>query len=619
MDDEKKEMPGGAVRRRLAVAVIVVFIFVNEKIAMGIIWLGVILAGTSEQDAQKPEASTKQAEKKADPGFILTDLPQWGKLSVPSEGFDPKEQYVLLTFGLQGFYQTSSGAPAWNLLLPEKILEAQLIKRGRDGGGPELVTDKVKLFWEVRPQTELASSQTGNGEKVSRRGEMTLNADQTAFTVALPLSARQTDGLLNPYPVVTVTAQDAESGMLLAQSTAVLALSPGFGCGHCHADGKEAILEVHDRHNGTDFVQQAKKGQTVDCRSCHNGLTFQYGESAAGSNLGVSAALHGWHAQYLAGRGADACLSCHIGLGRSPDEPDSAARPLMLRDVHLERGLSCVSCHGFMEDHSLALLKAEEKAGQVLAGPAMQRLQPRSAKTAEDIKSRLPWSQEPSCAGCHDFNKKPDYTTASSFNHWTEDETGLFGRSSDEMGQVRCAGCHGAPHAVYPALNPLSRDRDNLPPLQYQEHARAMGAAGNCAVCHGEPMDDSAHHPLVERSRTSVTVPAGAVLTLPQVRVSHEAHKHIDCATCHHTGKEDGKPLACASSGCHDGISDAKTKDGGADPKYFRQAFHGPANENGGTSCFHCHSTYRQEGKPAGPTACKDCHTAPSPRWRTAN
>lgn len=50
------------------------------------------------------------------------------------------------------------------------------------------------------------------------------------------MSAVNADGVLNPYPVITLRAKDEKTGKLLAESAAVLAVSPGFGCAQCHAN-----------------------------------------------------------------------------------------------------------------------------------------------------------------------------------------------------------------------------------------------------------------------------------------------------------------------------------------------------------------------------------------------
>ena len=184
---------------------------------------------------------------------------------------------------------------------------------------------------------------------------------------------------------------------------------------------------------------------------------------------------------------------------------------MFARDFHVDRGLTCVSCHGFLENHALALLKAEHDAGREQAAKAMAGIAPRET-SAKAIKPRMSWSQQPDCASCHDFSEKPDPRTASAFNAWTdktEGTGGLFGNRKDDMLMVRCIACHGAPHALYKARNPLAEDLDNIPPLQYQQQAAPLGAYGNCAACHGEPKDFSAHHPPVARPSTEVHTPPG--------------------------------------------------------------------------------------------------------------
>lgn len=556
----------------------------------------------------------------ADPGYILENLPPEGSLAAPVPPFAPEQNLVLVGFGLQGMYQTTDNTAAWTLSTPGPVLAAQVIKRGP---GPQIVTSGIRLAWEREPET-------GTPDKEALRGEMLPDADGLSFAAAIPVSARQADGRINPYPLITLIATDADSGAELARSAAVLAVSPGYGCAHCHADNGKAILEVHDRHQKTTLQDMAAKGP-VDCRTCHGPADGPPGsppqdspdgspggspDNASGKDadhsgrvagLSVSAAIHGWHAPYLADRAGDACLSCHIGLGRSPEDSASRPRPLFARSMHIERGLSCVNCHGVMENHALALLTAENSAPDSPAAAAMARITPRPPVKDGKITPRLPWKQQPDCTGCHDFARKPRLETASGFNHWTDDAAGLFSRRLENMGVLRCPACHGAPHALYPARNPLGGDRDNLAPLQYQELPRPLGAVGNCALCHNEPMDYSAHHDLVERSRTVIHLPAGVEPVLPVVRFSHQAHDREDCRTCHHTGREDGVSLLCTSAGCHD---QPKAATDGADPLFFRNAFHG-----GHPSCLACHTTNQDKGLPAGPTDCKACHAAPSPRW----
>lgn len=577
-------------------------------LALFLIWLGWVLFSTSpiEGKAEKPPLP---GVAQSDPGTVLDNLPAKGSLTTPNMPFTASQEYVLTGAGLQGFYQTSAPNDVWTLSYPEPQLNAQVIKRGPPV--PEIVTQGVDVTWELGPQAGLTKDSTTRQRRMNA-------VEDSFFAASIPVSAVNADGVLNPYPVITLRAKDEKTGKLLAESAAVLAVSPGFGCAQCHANAGTAILEVHDRHQSTRFMEQHAKGEVIACRSCHVGLKDgKAGEGKSGPELSVSAAIHGWHATYLADRGADACKTCHVDLGRTGDDPKDAPRRLFARDFHVDRGLSCVRCHGFMEDHSLALLKAEQEAGLPQAAKLMSGITAREVPL-DKIKGRLPWVQEPDCTSCHNFSEKPNLLTASAFNKWTprsEGLSGLFSRRRDDMLMVRCIVCHGAPHAVYPARNPLADNLDNLPPLQYQQQAATLGSYGNCALCHGQPMDFSAHHPLVQWSEREIHVPSGARQTMPPARFSHQAHTPlINCTTCHHTGYVDGKSLLCTSSGCHDGLTATLRTDKNAKPTlnpfYFYNAFHGPY-----PSCVACHTESLAAGKPAGPTDCKACHQAPSPLW----
>lgn len=539
-----------------------------------------------------------------EPGYIMTSLPELGGISAPSPDFDGHSEYVLTAFGLQGLYQESPVNMPWRLDMPKKRFEAQLIRRGPT---PEPVTGGVKLGWKLD-----AASNAGNGTIIfaSASGDMLPDEESRSFSAEIDAVVHlENPKEFNPYPVLTVRAEDASTGRVLAESAAVLSMSPGFGCGHCHADPDYGILELHDKRNGTNLKNMAQQDEeTVYCKSCHMDTSFEDGKYESGAIPCFSAAIHGWHAPYLREREADACLTCHIGLARPKNEKGTRPQAMFMRDIHLVRGLNCVNCHGYMEDHAIALLRAEQEGGMPLAGRNIKRVEPRGAKNVDEVKPRIAWMQEPDCTGCHDFENKPEIYGASAFNKWTEDAGGadLFSRRTDFSGAVRCTSCHGAPHATYPAKNPVSEDRDNIQPLQYQGHARVLGAVDNCAVCHTQSMDFSIHHPLVEREYVQIHVPDNTVLMMPPVKFAHESHTPlIDCATCHHTGAQS----KCVSSGCHD-IADEENAQGAEGYRYFRQAFHGRDK-----SCEACHTSRQEQGLPAGPVGCQDCHLEPSRLW----
>ncbi len=600
-------------RRALAVWLVALILFL---ICLG--W--VVLSGSSPLERAVPTVAgqTSSTAPVMEMVSVLDDLPAPGAVRPPGLAFS--EDYVLAGAGLQGFYQTSAPDDVWTFSYPDPLLDVQLVRRGPPF--PEIVVGDVRVSWELDPKTGLTGGAT------ARKGIMKPLED-AGFRAAIPVSAMRTDGVFDPYPVVRLRAEDGQ-GRILAESAAVLAVSPGFGCALCHANAGTAILEAHDRHQATELMRRHGRGEVIDCRSCHGGPLAAAGEGSGSGKAGpeeptdgkntalnLSAAVHGWHAPYLLDREADACETCHVDRGRT--KADDTPKSLFARDFHRDRGLSCVRCHGFMEDHSLALLKAELKAGREVAS-SMAAI-PARAVPLDLIEPRLPWVQEPDCTSCHNFSEKPNLLTASAFNKWTpaeEGENGLFSRRRDDMLMARCIICHGAPHAVYPASNPLVPELDDLQPLQYQQQAATLGAYGNCALCHGQSMDFSAHHPLVTWSKREIVPPPGAAMSMPAARFSHAAHTPVvNCTVCHHTGYEDGKSLLCTASGCHDDASPtepfaAGEEKGGSrsDPQYFRRAFHG-----GWPSCLACHTQALAEGRPAGPTACKACHQAPSSRW----
>ncbi|WP_147819831.1 multiheme c-type cytochrome [Salidesulfovibrio onnuriiensis] len=380
--------------------------------------------------------------------------------------FDAQEsEYVLLAWARQGM-RLVSDTDRWILPPPGSTLRAQLFRRD---SAPEAISDGVEISFEA---LDPLPPKGMNG--VLKYGE------QGYFEASgIPVLPYETGGGYNPVPVFKVTARDAESNEVLAETLAVLPASTRMGCMNCHGaqwrDERNGagisesvagdVLAVHDRRNRTDLAARAASGAPVNCRSCH---------AQDSGGLELSAALHGFHAAYLSGRESDACALCH---------------PLDLqRDPHKDAGITCVNCHGTMENHALSLLKAETGAGRDAAVQTMARISPRDM-TLEDIEPRKAWKQQPDCLTCHEEFAAPGTDTAA--NIWVEDAAGLYAEGKGDMGAVLCASCHGSPHATYPAM----AERDNLQPLQYTGEAQVMGASGSCTVCHIDEMEDAAHHP----------------------------------------------------------------------------------------------------------------------------
>ncbi len=552
--------------------------------------LGIFAAGGLERPAR---TTGETPAAKAPAASAAAPSPYMPVTSIPPFDAD-RADYILLAWSTQGMQMVTDAEPRWTMLPPEAALRAQLVRRGP---GPAPVTEGVRITWRVEREHA-----TLEGAPVSgAAGEMKLEQGGSTFAAdGIGIMPYRASGGFNAYPTVTVEAHDDE-GRLLARTAAVLPVSTEVGCRNCHGgawkrDGlagispatADDVLTVHDRINGTDLVAQAAKAP-VECRSCHSGAP----EAPAPS---LSAALHGWHANYMTDGGAETCASCH------PSSPQGATR--FMRGLHKAKALDCTRCHGAMEDHALSLLRWEEKAGRKSAARLARELKPRAVSAVHDINPRAPWAMEPDCTGCHDFAQKPATATASAFNKWTASEKDRFSARADDMGNLRCPTSHGAAHAEYPAENPFGRDLDNMPPIQYQQHAKVMGGGNNCSVCHREPlpMEASAHHPVVIRKTIPITLPAGTVLTKPAVLFPHDTHGSMDCGTCHHKGYQEGKQT-CATKGCHDRPR-PDTIEGLGEVGYFRNAFHG--KERG---CMTCHLALREKGKAAGPVGCRDCHT----------
>jgi hypothetical protein len=80
--------------------------------------------------------------------------------------------------------------------------------------------------------------------------------------------------------------------------------------------------------------------------------------------------------------------------------------------------------------------------------------------------TRLPWVNEPKCAGCHVADGVDTGVT-------------LY-RNAMGHGNLYCAACHGSPHAMIPSL----QAKDNYQSLQYQGSTGTVKSMGSCGVCH---------------------------------------------------------------------------------------------------------------------------------------
>ncbi|HCC55518.1 MAG TPA: cytochrome C [Desulfobulbaceae bacterium] len=424
--------------------------------------------------------------------------------------FDPeKDSYVLLAWNNLGMHSISDTDGSFSLMPPANDLFAQLIRRGPI---PEVVTRGVVISFRVAPGFEKPARQVKfwkapslfginlpdniglSGQGLS--GTMILKKNDKSFVAEkVPVVPYPAQGGYQPYPTFTIEARDKATNAILATTRMVAPVATEMGCRTCHggewrkevagisAATAQDILSTHDRRSKTNFVALAQAGKPVLCQSCHPDQML----NAPGKVelLNLSASMHGFHANFLDGRGAEACAFCH------PSNPQGATR--FFRGVHHEAGLDCTNCHGALEDHALALLLAEKNAGKPGAARLMQHLKPRIATGLAGIKPRTPWLQQPDCLTCHVNFAPPEADSA--FGVWTTSGDDLYRNRHDDSGSIHCAACHNSPHAEYPAINPYEKERDNFGPRQYQGNPYPLGANRNCKVCHTIDMDTDLHHP----------------------------------------------------------------------------------------------------------------------------
>ncbi len=435
------------------------------------------------------------------------------KISVAPPSFDQATaQYVLLAWSDKGMHGITANDRYWSFQPPDSSIYAQLILRGET---PEIVTEGVTIAYTVEKDHATPASQvefwrfsnalTGStipadtglsGNTLD--GQMQFDDNLMAYNAEhLPVVPYKNDGSFNPYPLFRLEARAEDTGELLAQTTLVAPVSTEMGCNNCHGNARQidnragisdhtakSILAVHDRISKTDLLASARQGQPLLCQACHPGNLPNVENNT--EHLSLSAAMHGFHANYLGDLGDDACGACH------PSSPNGTTHGF--RGIHREIELTCTSCHLSLQDHALSLLAAEKQAGKTLrAQVLMKHLTSESVDTHDRIAPRIAWTHQPDCLNCHvDF--EPPETDQVEYNTWTENADQLYSRRTDDTG-LMCMACHGATHAIYPAKNPYGEDLDNLQPLQYQGTPYPIGSDGECRVCHTIDMEDEIHHP----------------------------------------------------------------------------------------------------------------------------
>ncbi len=330
--------------------------------------------------------------------------------------------------------------------------------------------------------------------------KLTFNTTQKWWEAeGIPLTPYNDDGSKSYYPLVKVTAKDAQ-GTILAEAKVVLPISDEMDCKRCHAshspalkakpssgwvnntdpekDFKLNILKLHDEkfpnavkdnfaslqtkgynYSKTGLEATVNSGTPILCASCHQSNALP-GTGVAGVKP-LTQAIHGLHATVNdpitnlsmdSSQNRNSCYACH------PGEATKCLRGAMgdLNDSSGNSKIQCQSCHGTIG-----------KVGS---------------------NARKGWFDEPNCQACHHDGAAETTAvhTNGTLKSWadkrfaTNANTPMAGvslyRFSKGHGNLQCEACHGSTHAIYPA-----HTADNLLAKGVQGHT---GFIGECSACH---------------------------------------------------------------------------------------------------------------------------------------
>lgn len=459
----------------------------------------------------------------------------------------PAQGYKLFANNDLGMHCVDADFSIFSILPPFNVVNAQVI--GQDAAGHPFIlgqtqatlnytpiadstgsinsTSKEKTnFWTYANTLFGASLAPGQGltglympadAGLPAQTEFAWNNSLGLFSAAgIPIYPRDDANHANRYPLMRVSAKDAQSNPLAATDV-VLPVSEETTCSACHSTGgsgasrggiswannankelesRENVLRLHDFVTGTSL----DASKPVLCASCHYSAALDLAGTGPNSTQQphntMSRAMHSFHADkmrhpdssplsdipLLAGTptpspSEQACYKCH------PGESTKCLRGAM------SNVLACQNCHGNMSavggDHNLA-------SGGSLDG-------------TNDGQPRRPWKDLPRCQSCHTGDVLthaagsnpsllssdqvrlllaylPSDPAASplkvSSSRFAEEANSLFRHSKGHNG-VNCEGCHGSTHAIWPNSDPAAND--NVAPTELQGYA---GTITDCSACH---------------------------------------------------------------------------------------------------------------------------------------
>lgn len=357
-----------------------------------------------------------------------------------------KNSFTVLAYNDLGMHCMNQDFSEICILPPFNTLRAQVILRGEE---PTIVSEGLTVAYSI-PGNTISTTKTNfwdyaeelfginlpenvglTGSGLS--GKMVPSGNRDWVASGIPITPLTDKFQNDPFQLSEVLVKNRR-GRVLARTEAVVPVSWEISCNLCHnSEGVSVatdMLQAHDRLHGTSLVDQ----KPVLCASCHADPAL--GTPGVPGVSSFSHAMHGAHADRMEAVSFldNSCYACHPGVQTECQ-----------RDVHLNLGITCTTCHGDMK---------------AVANPA-----------------RVPWVDEPTCAQCHKaLNPRFDY-----------EEPGKQFKDSRGHGGVFCAACHGPQHAVGPAVT----DPDNAQAILHQGHA---GTINDCTVCHTKRPDDPFFH-----------------------------------------------------------------------------------------------------------------------------
>jgi hypothetical protein len=429
----------------------------------------------------------------------------------------------------------------FSILPPFNVVNAQVVKR--DGNGRPYVADDAEVdvfyqatadasgsintysigktdFWTYANALFGVTLPEGQGltglympaddPQVRGSQPMEYSLDKEWFAAeGIPITPTDDRLIDNPYPLLRISAVDAQSAQTLGNLDVVLPVATETDCQNCHRTGAMAaedpgivwsadpdleiqskinILRLHDAEHSTADLEAS---QPVLCAQCHYSPALDLaGTGPEGDQLGkpnFSNVMHEFHGE-LQDNGQpvfpsddpveNTCYQCH---------PGSITQ--CQRGAMKTGGMDCNDCHGDM----------------LAVGGKFVLLPGGSIDGANDGNPRRPWVDLPRCQSCHTgdaveflsvpnlvadrdwpFRLRQAFATGDASaspllalnTRFAEDTDTLF-RFSKGHGGIACENCHGSTHAIWP--NDTNAANDNEAAKNLQGYA---GTIIECSVCH---------------------------------------------------------------------------------------------------------------------------------------